>query len=1257
MNEKVTKGMRMKSICFRLLVFSSVMFGLILPAPMALAQVSSTTATITGAVTDQTGASISGANVTLSNPATGATYHAVSNADGSYTISAVKPGPGYTLTVDHSGFSTVTITGMYMNVGATRVQNAKMPVSATQQTVKVSAATQNVTLDTTDATIGNNFQVQFLNDLPILDRGTPAALFTQQPGTTLDGAVTGARVDQSRVILDGLDVNDMAVGDFGAIIGNAPVDSVQEFRGVVAGQLSSAGAGGGGKYELVTKSGTNQFHGAVVEYHRDTDLEANDWFNNNSIPTTPRPPLIRNQFGGNVGGPIWRNRVFFFFDYDGRRDTQSILVNRTVPLDSFRNGNIVYINGAGTNSELNSAQVAALDPLHIGFNPAILSLLSSRYPHSNNLSTGDTINTGGFQFNAPAPLKENNFVQRVDWNINSNMKLDGVGHFTRENATEASIQFPGDPQTSPFLDDSYSWVVQHTWSIGTNKVNQATYGETVADLSFPIIYNPQGINQYETFGDNGSGGAFIDSPYRRAINAQGRTYPIPLVRDDFNWLKGNHSFNFGGSFKWPSPNEYAILNYNTPMVGLSGNTLNLTSALRPADIGGGGAPGLYDPAFAFALGVITSVGSTYYYNNQGHTIPQGTPQTHHYRYYNTDLYFGDTWKVTPTLTLSYGLKWQYYSVPYDRDGLESIAVYADHPSQQVDFNTYFGDRVAQSASGTTGNLAVPLIGYVLGGKANHAPGYYKPDWKDWSPTFAFAFNPSSASSTVFSGGAGIIYDETVTNAVQYQQSQYSYLFQAQTNNLFGVSGNPVESFKVDPRFTGIGSGPAPAPAPAITEPFLPYVAITPGGPVPEGLALGQFNEGVDSNLKTPYSIQFNFGVQHEFAHAYIAKVTYVGRLGRRLLAQADASQLIDFPDQKSGQLMSQAFGNLSLQARKGVAVPTPQPWFENILPPGLGAALGFGNNTNIVYDVLGTLVYRGDFADTMQALANFGLLPPNVGMDAQFAENTFYTNKGKSSYNGLLLTLHKNLNYGLQFDINYTWSKSLDNVSVTANTPALGGYGFLCDVLRPNECYSPSDFDVTNYLTGNFIYALPIGRGARFGSNMPLWLDELVGGWEVSGIPTWHTGEPYFATSNAFVAGFANDAPAILTGNINDMKFHLTGGKGVAPNAFANAAKALADYTGPIGFQIGARNNLRGPHYFDLDLGLGKTFPIYRNLVFKFRADAFNALNHTNFTLPTVDITQVAGPFGQIPSTVTGTEVPLGGGGARVLQVAGRIEF
>jgi Carboxypeptidase regulatory-like domain len=1214
-------------------------------------------ASITGQVTDTSGAVIPGTNVVLVNTTTSTTYKAVTNSAGEYTIPNVTPGPGYKVTFSRDGFKSVAISGLYLNVDATRTQNAKLPVGVTAQTVEVSASSENVTLDTTDATIGNNFEVQTLNDLPIQNRDSPAALFYQQPGVTLDGAVTGARVDQSNVTLDGLEVNDEATGNFGAIVANAPVDSVQEFRGVTAGAMSSAGQGGGGQFELVTRSGTNNFHGALVEYHRDTDFEANDWFNNNA--DVPRPPLIRNQFGGNAGGPILRNRLFFFFDYNGRRDTLTNLRDRTVPLDSYRSGNVSYVNTANVIETLNPAQVAALDPLGIGYDPSLLSLMNQRYPHANDLTgdVGDLVNTAGFRFNAPFPYKEDDYVQKLDYNLNSKMTLFGRGTFTRTTGTEGAIQFPGDPLTAPFLDQSYAWVVGHTWTISTTKVNRASYGETFENYAFPVIYNPQGDNQYSFAG--------LSGPYAGGNNSQKRTYPIPTLRDDFSWEKGKHSLSFGGTFKWETPNEFADENYNFPAVGVTGNTYftGLTPNLRPSDINSA-ATTIYDNAFSTALGAFAEVSSNFNYNNKGAVQPQASGLDLIYRYYETEVYAGDTWKLTPSLTVSYGVRYQNYTVPYETHG--------EQARSNITFDGYFGDRIKQSAAGISTDDALPFIQYTLGGKANNAPGYYHPANKNFAPRIGFAYSPSFDKKSVFSAGAGIIYDHSIVNALQFQQLQNSYLFEALgITNLFGTPGSPTATLQTAPRFGGITAAPPPPAAPSVATPYIPFVYQG----YPYGLGFGEFTTIIDPNLKTPYSIQYNGGFQHEFPQGYILKVNYAGRLGRRLLAEADASQLVEFPDNtgKSNQKMSAAMAGMTTQLRNNAGSGalndiyslSAQPWFEDMLP-GFAAYVAANNpqlpppanNTQAVALEAYPYPQRGDFADTIANLAGSGYLPSNVGMASQFAADTIWTNKGFSSYNGMLVTLHKNVGYGLQFDINYTWSHSIDNVSFTANSIAGNvGFGFICDAMRPRECRGNSDFDVTNYLNGSFIYALPFGRGASFAATAPQWLNEVIGGWSVSGLPSWHTGPAYQAFSNAFVTGFANNAPATLIGPIGLLKTHVNGGEGAPLNAFSNPTGAVGAYTGPTGFDIGTRNNLRGPGYFDLDLGLGKTFPIYEDKVnLKFRADAFNATNHPNFATPSAsDITQQSGvPFGTITSTVT---PPSSDQAARVLQVSLRLEF
>ncbi len=823
---------------------------------------------------------------------------------------------------------------------------------------------------------------------------------------------------------------------------------------------------------------------------------------------------------------------------------------------------------------------------------------------------------------------------------------------------QAPIQFPGDPTTRSIDDASWAWVAGHTWVIGANKTNMASFGETISRLGFPALYNPTGGIFWTGFGP-------LAAPYLGNYNAQTRKVPVPQFRDDFSWAKHNHTFGFGGTFKYLTPDGNLFLNDFQPALGIGGGLTQLDSSLRPADIldsSSSNPTKIWDNALAFDLGRFATLNTTYNYNADGTVQTEGAGTTRKYRNYETELYFGDTWKVTPSLTLSYGVRYQYYSVPYEVHGIEGVQVNAT-TGKPLGFDEYFKARAAANAAGASGNSVVPLMEYVLGGKANKGAtnGYYSPVYTDFQPRLAFAWNPSTDRKMVINGGIGIVDDHTIVSAVQNFQDHSSYLFQADSNLPYGDQSDPAGSLATDPRFTGINQIPTPLAAPAFSATTVPYVDST-GAPF--GLGINTFSTAVDPHLKTPYAIAMNFGIQRDLGAGLLLKLSYAGRLGRRLLAQADASQVLDFPDATSGQRFSQAFISLEQQIQAGADPTTvaPEPWFENQVIPGLGQAQGYDNNTQLVADFLSSLIFVGDIADSAQALGGgltggaFSLLNPNVLMASQFSSNDYYTNKGFSTYHGLLATLHKNAGHGLQFDLNYTWSHSLDNFSLVANGQSNFTGEFICDVTRPRECRGNSDFDVTQVFNGNFIYDLPFGRSKMYGGTMPRWADEVVGGWQISGLPTWQTGIPFNANTTAYGAGFATLAPAIYQGSsgLVSVHPHKDPATGVL-NLFRDATAAGAAFTGPIGLQLGQRNNLRGPHFANFDLGAGKTFPIREGLKVVFRADAFNAFNHANFDLPSLpgsstgdDLNVYAGTFGRVTKTVNA---------ARVLQGALRVEF
>jgi hypothetical protein len=1223
---------------------------------------------MTGLVTDSTGASLPDATIVLSNPKTGISLKSTSDKSGSYRFANVPPQTGYTVSVSHGGFATSTVKDLALQVGITRTQDVKL-IAGSSTEIEVSGGNNEVTINTTDASVGNNIDPKQLVDLPIQNRASIAILFSFQPGVA-NSSFTGARTDQSSVSLDGMDANDIAAGSVygggtGAIVGGAPVDAIQEFRGTVAGLPSNIGTGSGGQFQLVTRDGTNQFHGDVNEYHRDTATAANSWFNNNA--GVRRPPLIRNQFGGAIGGPIKRDKLFFFFDFNNSRIIQSTNVERIVPLTSFRNGQVSYIRNTdaagntcaatsrqnttpGCIGQLSPAQVAQLDPQHIGESPAVFGLINKYYPVANDLaySQADGINTGGYRFNFPEPDFLYNYVGRIDYNLTSKQHIFGRFNIQREDTVQSANAFPGGgATTNPFVDRSYSYVVSHIWQISNNKVNQFYYGDTIQKNSFPSLNYPLGTTEL-TLGGSTTTSVTLFGPFN-SPSIQNRRIPIPEVRDDFNWTLGKHNISFGETFKFIKTNSQLVNDFNNVTIGVGGNGLTLDPSVRPTTANGYGAAAIrtagttsaavYDEAFALALGRIGSVGSSYNYNAAGSTTPQGQGAIRAYRYFQTELYAGDTWKVGRKLSVSYGLRYQLYTVPYEAHGAESI--------QNLTFNDYFAARQQQSAAGQSGPTSVPLITYNLGGKANNAAPLYKPSYKDFAPRVGFAY--SATPKMVINGSFAMVYDRTVINAINFIQDQSSYLFQNSANTQYGGTSAAATLGATNPRVGGSDGNITfvnPNVAPKITRPYSPFVDST-GEPF--GLATSEFNTVVDPTLRDPYSLQFTAGIQQELPAHFLIKVTYAGRLGRRLIAAADASQLVDFKDPASGQLMATAFGNLTKQVRAGQAY-TPQPWFENQVGAG---------GTLLVANALSSLVSNGDFADFIQQLAANGLINDNVGMASQFSENTFLTNKGTSAYHGLLFTLTKNLSQGLQFDFNYTWSHSMDNVSANANYIASStGLNFICDAAHPKTCYGNSDFDVQNVVNSQFSYQLPFGRGRTFGNNAPLWLREAAGGWSVSGLPAWRSGLALTTTSNAFVAGYANDAPAVFNGNRGDVQAHVKKDPSTSSvYLFGSAAasqKAQADFTGPVGLSFGSRNNLRGPSGFTMDAGIAKLFPLTANdrVNLKFRADFFNVLNHpvfgTQSTAITNDIT--SGSFGQISAVATNTA-------ARVGQFSLRVEF
>jgi Carboxypeptidase regulatory-like domain len=1261
-------------------VFAAVVVFCLVPS-IARAQA---TATLTGLVTDQTGATVPGASIKVTDPRTGSSYFSKTAGDGTYRVDNIPPGPGYSLTVTKDGFEQFVINNLYLPVGTATTQDAKLALGAVSQKVEVTAPGGAGSLNTTDASLGTVVEGDRVQDLPSVFVNSAAALLVLAPGVisgaagdAQEGATTGTRADQANITLDGLDINDQRIGQAFVTVINTPLDAVQELKTTVAGDDTTYGHSAGGQVELVTKSGTNDFHGEAYELNRVKAYAANDFFNN--FDGIPIPPLIRNQFGGDIGGPILKDRFFFFFTYNGLRQKASQQLDQIVPLDALRNGQLNYPIDASSNPPVfattpvsgpNSLQ--ALDPSGIGADPALLSFFNTRpYPHANNGNVGDGINTGGFEFAAPTTRNDNTYVGRLDYVISTNNKLFARGTWDRSvDSDDANFNvqtFPGDPVTSTIVDHSRSWVVGETWTATPNLANQASFGETNQTLVFPTTFEPTSPNLLSFFFFSGN---LITPPYDVLNNGNAtlnQQFPIVLTyqaRDNVTWSKGKHTFQFGGVIRPIIFKSGNLIDFNTFTVGLGGflDNLNTDPALRPSDMDTSNTAFTqeYDDMFALALGRYAAFSSGYNYTTSGAPLPQDTIPVRDYHGTEYEFFAQDSYKMRNDFTITYGLRYEFHAPLSEINGFESVP---NLTGEQI-FNT----RTQEAAQGIEGPNAVPFLSYSLGGSANNQPGYYRPQYTNFAPRLGMAWSPSfheGPLGAIFGdrkaslrAGFGINYDVNLIGQ-GFTLDETSYLFASDQVTNFGASGNAGTDFLPvadggDPRFTGINPFPAPVPTgPSPRPSFSPNID---SNGIPIGFNDGGFGTGevfnYNSNYTTPYEMNFNLSFQRELPGNWFVDVGYLGKLGRRLTAVGDAAQTLNFKDATSGQFLNTAFGNVQseLQANGDDFFDvTNQPWFENQMTAaantagfptcGAVAASEFGpvfgglSCTQLAAGIAGAVWPNGDVSSTLLDLAEnhpdgnleHGLLPLNAGLLAQVGAAGFIGNYGSSNYNALVLKVLHRTTHNLSMEFNYVYSHSIDNDSDIQNDLILYeafGTGEVCDLRNLHICRASSDFDARHVAVANFDYSLPFGRGQWLGHDVSRPVDALVGGWKVSGIFTAHTGFPYKVDSGTFPVDFTQSSPAVFVGTGQDLKVHphvITTAFGTpAIEYYANQANALGAWAFPFGGGVGDRNFARGPGFWNLDFAVLKDFamPWSDSQKLEFRADAFNLFNHTNFTPP-----------------------------------------
>ena len=1242
------------------------------------------TSSVRGTVLDAQGRAVAGATVRLISEERNFQRTQTTNEDGSYAFAAVPPGT-YRLEAEATGFKKASVADVRALVELATDIPVALEVGNVTEVVNVTAGSD-APLNTTDATIGSTFESRRIEELPLNARNV-VSLLSLQPGVTRVGEVNGGRRDQANITLDGVDVNeqqsglDIVTGDAFASVLRVTPSSVQEFRVTTSVPTANQGRSSGAQVSLVTKSGTNDWHGDIYEFHRNTATTANDYFNNAEgrfIATdpdvisgianvgdqkVPRPKLIRNIFGGSLGGPVMKNKFFFFYNYEGRRDDAEVSVLRDVPTASLRQGTVQFRNVSGGITTLTPAQIAALYPATGGVNPVGLSLLQTA-PLPNTFATGDGINTGGFRFNSPVKTKLNTHIAKLDYILTDRQTLFLRGNY-QDDLYEQERQFPGTPAPALWVHPK-GFVVGHSWTVSNSIVNNLRAGLTrqsftqgtdaaASSVNFRFVYQP-----------------FL---YTRPLS---RTTPVWNITDDVSWLKGTHTVQFGTNLRFIRNNRVSFANsfddavVNPSFYANSGSALSnplLGAALPagqrldPSDVFNARA------AVASVLGRFSQISANVNYDLNGQPLAVGAPTIRTFATEEYDLYGQDSWKIRPNLTLNYGLRWGVNTPVYETNGFQV--------SPTIPVADIFQRRVEGAEAGRAVN---DIITVDRSGKANDRPGFYPTDWKNFAPTVGIAYSPEWGDNffgnlvgrngrSVIRGGFRTVHDRIGSALAVGFDLNNALGFSSSTS----LSANTINTTtRVGPLFTGIND-------PVRNTPFLTIPgAITFPLTVPAD-EQQRIEQTIDSNLTTPTQYTWNLSYGRELPKGFSIETSYIGRAGRNLGLIRDVMHLNNIRDPQSGQTWYDAASVLFDLRFNNVPFDSPAvprvPFFENLFPTLGNDLLGDPSltPTQAAYFIAARCSVGGcaagvndgfDLPDwTFVQLLLDDLSPvlgPNAFFHPQYAALGVFSTVGSADYHGGSVSLRQRYKNNLYLDVNYTFSKSMDDSSNLESAAVLGN--LIRQPLNLRAQRSVSDFDVRHNINANWLYSLPFGKGQRWGNSSSSLVNNIFGGWQLSGIMRYHTGLPLDSPFDVGI--WATNWQLTSNGTrIRPVTEQNSANVDGRPNVFVNPTQAYQSFRNAKAGEVSDRNTFRIPSYFALDGGLSKSFNMWyaEGHRLTFRWEVFNVTNTQRFgTVANLSLNldpQIGTPspdFGRY----TGSQTPVGESRpGRVMQFALRYVF
>ena len=1233
------------------------------------------TSAVRGTVKDPQGNLVAGASVKLVNVTTNAERSTTTSSDGLFSFEAVQVGD-YRIEVEATGFKKGVVTDIHALIAKPVTVDVPLEIGDISQSVTVSTSSAELLVNREDATLGSNFVNKQITQLPLEARNVPN-LLTLQTAATRDGYVAGARADQSNITLDGVDINEAQTNSIvsstsdpadatsvsnldptNSTVLRLNADAIEEFRVQTTNPNANQGRSAGAQVSLVTKSGSNDWHGTGFEFYRTKAFTANDFFSN--AAGIERPSLIRHTFGGSLGGPIMKDRAFFFYSFEGDRITRSQSVARVVPLANLGQGQVRYRTPAGVLSTLSSADITSIFPA-MGVNPIAIAVLrdaAARYP-ANDTTLGDGLNTGGFRFNAAIPVERNSHAAKFDFNLTSKQQA-----FLRTNIIHDQItktrQFPDTPAPT-IWSHPIGIAAGHTWTLTNNVINTFRYGFTRE------AFSDQGDSA-----DNSISFRFVFSPrlFSRTVD---RVTPVHNFTDDVSWVKENHSLGFGTNMRF-------IKNRRTSLNGAFDSAIT-----NPSFFSGGGssisnAIGAVFPlqgssvisvqnAVTAIIGRYSQYSGNFIFDRDGNLTQPGTPSAREFTTNEYDVYGQDSWKITPNLTLTYGLRYTISTPVTETQGFE---VRTDLSLSEV-----FERRKEAALHGQ--NFADPLT-LVLSGKANNADPLYDYDKNNFQPRVAIAWSPSFGDNflgkifgknhqSVFRGGFGI------TNDYYGQQLAVSF----DLNNTLGFSSSDTiaaNTFNLTtrpaPLFTGFGQ--SIRTLPRITIPGSISFPRTQPFDTDPAFQSARIESSMDSALVAPINYSWNFTYERELPKGFVVQTSYIGRMARDLIASRDVMALNNLVDPKSGMDWYTAASMLEDFRRAGTPISQiPNiAWFTNMLPANIAQQMDdiyFGNccgvfpthnltQTQAVYAVALNF-YGNDWTDTQDVIEDG--LGRNIFFHPQYGALSAFSSIAKSNYHAGTLSIRERLGRSLTWDFNYTLSHSMDDASGLQTSGAFGG-AFILNPLRQEDSFANSDFDVRHIINANAVWELPIGRGRQFFNGVGKVANAVIGGWQMSGIFRWNSGLPMFSPYDD--ARWATNWNAQSSGTrIRPVESCPTQGGKLFGACLLEAYKS---WRGAYPGETGDRNVLRMPGYVNLDMGVAKTFdmPWSESQKLQIRFEVFNLTNTQR--MGTIDTSRSGFGLQLDPDQITSvSDIPPNWsnfispiqGQPRVMQVGARFTF